>query len=593
MSTRSRNATAGLLGGFFSSANVRRGKMEARMQYLADNRALQDTERAKSEYEEVKKASKMEQLQIAQMRAQGMLASDSLKFTDEYWKEKGFASSGFKNKAEYYGSGKADFFTQEARSGKDDSFSQTYADTKFADKTHQKNLDLIYMRQAEAGSQRAQPSSLGQMLTGGSPEEEEAKLQDSARGAALSPLTQASTGERTYNEVTENTFGAPTADPIKRTGAVAVNIQNSKGEDVDGTFWHHPTTNQITGPGIDGWMDAKDIQTLPQNRAPITTQYTDIKTNEEMKGDLIETFPGDPTAVLKRGGKTYVAMGTPVKLRGTQDQHGPKTLTAAQNNSLVRQDSSENVQSLVDQMLAQDYKGNAIGWVAARMSTISSMFTHAIPGLGGDAGDLETIVSYIKSNLADDVKASAALGVLDARAVAEGNVEAIETLLSYGTALWMNGGTRITTKVTEDAESISQAWITGSASHLGKLASLQNQTERTFSTEASRNLNYARTDPNSTMWGSYPTAKKKSDEGWSFATDKAEGFTLKADLDALKKNDPVSYKLSLDSLENTLASYDTLSRPIFWSKKYGTNVMLYYKTDPKTGAMKFRTFKVR
>jgi len=370
------------------------------------------------------------------------------------------------------------------------------------------------------------------------------------------------------------------------------NLQQVNVEGMEGNFWLDPINGQIRGPGTNGWVSAENLSTIPQDRSPITVAYTDMKTGEEMKGTLIETFPGDEEAVMKRGGKYFATVSTPVKLRGTQDQHSSgKGLTKQQNKDLGYRDSAFNVQSLSTEMLNQDYQGNPAGWVAARMSTIGDMFGSVIPDLDGTENDLPAIIDYIKSNVSEDAKASQELGILDARAVAEGNVVAINKLLSYGTALWMNGGTRITTKVSEDAAEISEAWISGTAQHKGKLASLRNQASKSYARNASRHLNFARQDDTNEMWSQYPTASRKHKAGWDFAIDKAEGNMLKRQLAALKKKDPEAYRLSVESLEGTMSSMDTIETPIFWSSKFQTNVMLYHKTDPKTGAIRFATFK--
>lgn len=593
MSLRSRNNRAGLLGGFFGAANSRRNKAEARMQYLADNKALQQQETAKSQYEANMKGAKTEQLQVAQLTNQGHVQKDeqgNLAFTTEYWREKAFADSGLKRvefeEADYMEDGSTGKLTQRAMGTKAKFFQRQYKDLKHYDQNHANNLAAISEQQVTAGSQRAQPSALGQMLSGGSPEEEAAKLANASAGAQLTSVGAPTQNAQEFNVSTDPQFAPEGQKSKERKNLKAVSVQGK-----DGLFYMDPTTNEIRGPGTNGWVSAENLQTLPEDRAPLTVSYTDKNTNEEMKATLIETWAGDPLSVMSRGGKHFAPVSTPVKLRGTQDQHGPKSLSAAQNKDLGKRDSAFNVQSLSTEMLNQDYQGNPAGWVAARMSTITDMFSSVVPGLQGDEGDLESIISYIKSNVSEDAKANQELGVLDARAVAEGNVVAINKLLSYGTALWMNGGTRITTRVSEDAAEISEAWITGTAQHKGKLASLRNQASKSYSRTAARHLNFARQDNESTMWSQYPTARKKHGQGWDFATDKAEGYAMQQQLNQLKKSDPKAYKLSMDSLNGTMSSYDTLDTPIFWSAKYNTNVMIYHKTDPKTGAIRFATFK--
>jgi hypothetical protein len=558
----------------------RKQQMEQRFRELADNKAAQQNELARSQYAQTQAEQANENQLVAAAVSNGTMDPDGT-YKKKHWDELAIESLG----------GNVKDLTQEqidaesARiaGGAQKGYTRKYS-SNVAAQNLQKQLEYNEAVREREGSREyfgdGVDGAIGRLGQ---------KAADSMFGKEeelVAPTMQEQPQGKQFGFNEEYTGSVPDATEVKRQNLQQVNVEGA-----EGNFWLDPVNGQIRGPGTNGWVSAENLSTIPQDRSPLTVAYTDMKTGEEMKGTLIETFPGDEQAVMNRGGKYFAPVSTPVKLRGTQDQHGPKGLTKQQNKDLGYRDSAFNVQSLSTEMLNQDYQGNPAGWVAARMSSIGDMFGSVIPDLNGTENDLPAIIDYIKSNVSEDAKASQELGILDARAVAEGNVVAINKLLSYGTALWMNGGTRITTKVSEDAAEISEAWISGTAQHKGKLASLRNQASKSYARNASRHLNFARQDDTNEMWSQYPTARRKREAGWDFAVDKAEGYALKQQLAALKKKDPEAYRLSVESLEGTMSSMDTIETPIFWSSKFQTNVMLYHKTDPKTGAIRFATFK--
>ena len=558
----------------------RKQQMEQRFRELADNKAAQQNEIAKSQYAQAQAEQANENQLVAASVTNGTMMEDGT-YLPKHWNELAIESLG----------GNVKDLTQEqidaesARiaGGAQKGYTRKYS-SNVAAQNLQKQLEYNEAVRERDGSRQFHGDGVDGAIARLGQKAGDALFGKEEELVAPTMQGQPQGNQFGFNE--EYTGSVPDSTETKRQNLQQVNVEGA-----EGNFWLDPVNGQIRGPGTKGWVSAENLSTIPQDRSPLTVAYTDMKTGEEMKGTLIETFPGDEQAVMNRGGKYFAPVSTPVKLRGTQDQHGPKGLTKQQNKDLGYRDSAFNVQSLSTEMLNQDYQGNPAGWVAARMSSIGDMFGSVIPDLDGTENDLPAIIDYIKSNVSEDAKASQELGILDARAVAEGNVVAINKLLSYGTALWMNGGTRITTKVSEDAAEISEAWISGTAQHKGKLASLRNQASKSYARNASRHLNFARQDDTNEMWSQYPTARRKRAAGWDFAIDKAEGYALKQQLTTLKKKDPEAYRLSVESLEGTMSSMDTIETPIFWSSKFQTNVMLYHKTDSKTGAIRFATFK--
>jgi hypothetical protein len=207
MSLRSRNYTAGLIGGFLGSNRIRREKMEKRTQFLADNRALQDREMAKSRYQEQLTSAKAEQAEVASLVQAGRLKTNDLgelEYQESHWRE--LAYEKWKD-AGGHKDGIANFNSQpeliaNAKSGQATKYQRRYRDATEYDSKFQATLDQILEKQKKAGEARGLTDFDRMFASDRVIDENDAMAADSVTNTGMEEVAPLSNGPMDFHEDT-------------------------------------------------------------------------------------------------------------------------------------------------------------------------------------------------------------------------------------------------------------------------------------------------------------------------------------------------------------------------------------------------------
>jgi len=593
MSSRSRSLAAGVLGGFFGAANSRRNKVEARMQSLADNKALQDTERARSEYESVKKSSQLEKATTAKMISSGNIVKDpksgAFTFTSKYWKEKAFSSSGEANReafeltdiAEEGGVGK---MTALAMRGQDNTYHLNYHPASVYEEQFTQRQDDINKQQAEAGSQRAQPSALGQMLTGGSPEEEAEKMANAGKGAEFTSVGGPSRSPSDFNSSEDVVFSKEeeNTDP---TAVTQVNLygKGAGGSMKEGNFSYDPLTNRVLNPESNQWEPVpSNVGTLPSDRPFVEMKVTDDK-GVELTKKFIQTYPGDKTpGVIHEANRSYVPLSSSRTRDVIDDSNKKPALAKLHVTNLENYSRTTKVSSLASNLLQKDYTGNMFSYVGDMLSTISDSIGANVGLTGDKAKDINALVEFVRNDLVETPEVLDALGILDTQAAQRGDVEVATGLLKFATARMIYGSGRLIVDAVKQADVIVGSIVSGTTSHNASLVSLININDKEIKRIIKEDLTIAEQDMEHPIWENYPGVKQNMKEyniTPVYSVTQGTGVTSK--LKDLEKKDPDAYKKSISSLERT--PFNTLKRveetSVYYDMKRDEPIMLYYKLN--------------
>lgn len=207
MSLRSRNNVAGLLSGFLGSNRIRREKMEKRTQFLADNRALQDTERAKTKYHDQLTSAKAEQAEVAMLTQAGRLKANEageLEYQESHWRE--LAYEKWKD-AGGHKDGIANFNSQpeliaNAKAGQAKKYQRKYRDATEYDANFQSTLDTILEKQKKAGEARGLTSFDRIFASDRVIDENDAMAAEATTGTGMEEVAPLSSGPMDFHEDT-------------------------------------------------------------------------------------------------------------------------------------------------------------------------------------------------------------------------------------------------------------------------------------------------------------------------------------------------------------------------------------------------------
>jgi hypothetical protein len=302
----SRALLGGVATGFLRANNDRRDRMTERMQALATDTAGQARERAKTALSTSQKNAQEENDKVTSLRSEGAI-DDKGMYKDEWWLRQ--SQSDWKTYGEPSGQSHKEYTDNVFKAGKPKSFERQYKSSAEINQAHTElqssitsNLQNDLNKPAATALDRFLGTSLRKMT--GTPQE---PVETPSTLPTFDPMNPQGSPLESYSGTGEVPDAAK--EESSRSQLRSINLYTANGIDAK-TYMQDKTTGEILNENTGEYMRIPEgMNTIDSTRNPFTDFYTDEKTGEELKRNIIETYPGDPLATIKIGGKTYVATG--------------------------------------------------------------------------------------------------------------------------------------------------------------------------------------------------------------------------------------------------------------------------------------------
>lgn len=651
MGFRSRALLTGVATGFLKAQNDRRDRMAERLQQLADNRALMDRERAKSEYTEATKAAAKEKMEWAQALEAKEIDQDG-NYTQLYYDKVATTAFADPNIQKSYGGKGFDAFKAEWQKLQPKKKTRQFKDPNEIQRNLTQVLDSIDTAQRH-GSDVPVMTGLDQFLmsgvnkvrslAGGTPSPVTPNELPEAPTATLNPYAdvQPSAPAEPY----EAPNFTPVTEPVKpdsvnqlvtaangdiyavftdSTGKrmetkLSFKGKSEVGDDVglgkmgtDKVRIFDPSTQQFfkedthrdiyTGAVRVGrdWVDIPEgMVAVPADIKIDPIKFPDPVTGEVMTVQAYRNVTGGvgKNDITMEDGTSWTPITKPVPYT---DQNGnrvqTKKLPPVIKTDLEEFNRQHKTVTLVDELIRTNYVSNPVSWAQKNLSVITDTIAASVGYTGEDKKDIDAIVAYANNEMtASGLKDS--IGALDAAAVRAGEKDAVQALLTFALADSQKSGDRLSNQDVENAKAVVDPLVSGTASHRGALLSVRSLAEKRVSTVVGQHLNLAMGQgPTSELWDYYRSAKTQVDKGLTPVAEVFEGQRLIDKIKSLETTNPTAYAQTIKYLtaDRGIGTKweEVLKRPVRVDTATGVVFLPFYR-ETNDGAIRVGIYKAK